>query len=429
MAARGSTRWAKYLNDANQRWRPLYGRADSKLIELSQEERAGFVQFFTRFPPTREDARALAEVRWLLDPTTSKFIIEELPSLLRSASRSSVPRREVSRGRLRGRLMVDRTLLMRAQGRLSETDFFTTRREGSWDTPENRLLKLFLVEVRRLLTKLLGNDQRFALSRRWKPIVDEIDTAMRTTWMRDVQSAHTVNPAMVAGARRSREPRYAVVLDLYERLVRALGRVKWDVLMQYLAAGWLDPLSDDDQFELVVLFSVLDQLREVMGEPENVAFIVSGRSSIATFRISADSVVRVFFDQSPIVAIRAESEYVQLLRRYGRSPQPRRPDILLVKEQSGVPIDVLMIECKDSKDDAYLRESVYRAFGYVHDFKKCWESTNASNKVIIVAPEFPSAETSSMDQSVLIIGMQSPQFLTAAIDRFLKVTANTPTHR
>ena len=144
--------------------------------------------------------------------------------------------------------------------------------------------------------------------------------------------------------------------------------------------NWLEPVNDDDLFELYVLVLVLDIIAEELnfGTPTEYGLLTTGRRHVALFE-KDNSTLSVYFDQSPAAILGNPSAYGTVLRSYtGVSGSERRPDLMLVLTQGNERREII-VEAKRTSDGPYTSDSIYKVFGYLHDFryggfvlKPCW---------------------------------------------------------
>ena len=174
-----------------------------------------------------------------------------------------------------------------------------------------------------------------------------------------------------------------------------------------LAVGWLEPVSDDDLFELYCLVLVLDIISDELGlgQPLESGLLLRGRSHVAAFESSAGR-IEVFFDQSPAMVMNIISRYSVVRKAHrGLTGTERRPDILVTfKPFDGSPVTNLLIEIKKSADGQYISDSVYKAFGYLHDFASLWKTTTLNPKLILM---IPSGVWPKQDEALTEIAMIS----------------------
>jgi hypothetical protein len=169
--------------------------------------------------------------------------------------------------------------------------------------------------------------------------------------------------------------------------------------------GWLEPIKGDDVFEMYTLLRVIDGLGSIgFEQPQRLGLITRNREEVAVLKRKADnSAVYIYFDQSPVSIFKAKSRYQDLIDQYGElRAQPRRPDLTLRHLREGQQRQVL-VECKESDDDGYRRDSVYKAFGYVQDFADLWTDNSGQRpKVIVVFPSNLTRYTVAPDDLVLV---------------------------
>ena len=110
---------------------------------------------------------------------------------------------------------------------------------------------------------------------------------------------------------------------------------------------------------------------------------------MARFRRNADNAeAEVFFDQSPTEFADIESEYLNTAKLYANiSAAPRRPDITIRLSKPKDPKRYLLIELKKTEEYGYIRDSIYKVFGYLHDFRALWHDTSEVPKAVLVVPE------------------------------------------
>lgn len=177
---------------------------------------------------------------------------------------------------------------------------------------------------------------------------------------------------MMAAASRHRRPEYRIAAKLAQRRIEIEtpdDQARWYNILALLAVNWLEPVSDDDLFELYVLVLTLDLLAEEvgLGEPVEYGLVTRGRGYVALFQ-KEDLTVRVFFDQTPSAILKLKPRYAGVVNAHrGLTGGQRRPDIMLVSNV-GNDQRIVLIEMKKSSDGRYLSDSVYKVFGYLYDF-------------------------------------------------------------
>jgi hypothetical protein len=138
------------------------------------------------------------------------------------------------------------------------------------------------------------------------------------------------------------------------------------------------------------LVKVIDVLSSGLGfsTATRLGLISSKRKAVAHLERPGDSAeALIYFDQSPVSLLNVKSAYRTLLSNYeGLAVASRRPD-MSIKFRLADGSRVVLIECKDTADDGYTRDSAYKAFAYLSDFSELWAlRTGQTPKVMVVFP-------------------------------------------
>jgi hypothetical protein len=188
-------------------------------------------------------------------------------------------------------------------------------------------------------------------------------------------------------ASRNRNRSYGEMAELQLRYDLAFRERKWSFILTLLQGNWLEPIKDDNLFELYTLVLVLDVLAKEcgLGEPERYGLIRRDREAVATFRKGAVT-AEVYFDQSPVTFTNIKSEYNTIMKDYpDLRGSARRPDITIRFIFGGGTQQYLILEVKKSEDEKYGRDSVYKVLGYLRDFGELWTgaATRSPNAVLV----------------------------------------------
>lgn len=122
---------------------------------------------------------------------------------------------------------------------------------------------------------------------------------------------------------------------------------------------------------------------------------------MARFNVPDGSNVHVYFDQSPVTVLGSASRYQELLAAHtGPVGAARRPDVI-VERRTGDESIVLLVDAKETVDKGYSADSLYKAMGYVHDFRSLWAVGPSKPNVLLIFPEHhapkPSADLSDLE--------------------------------
>jgi hypothetical protein len=174
--------------------------------------------------------------------------------------------------------------------------------------------------------------------------------------------------------------------------------------MSLLAVNWLEPVSDDDLFELYVLVLTIDLLSNELGfgEPVEYGLVTSRRGHIALFE-REEFRLRVFFDQTPAAVLGISTEYGDVLAQHrGIAGGERRPDILIVAEHDGK-TRLVLVEMKKTADGRYIGDSVYKVFGYLHDFRDVVGSERTVKSLLVIPSGVSASPHASAKRNLFVV--------------------------
>lgn len=196
-------------------------------------------------------------------------------------------------------------------------------------------------------------------------------------------------------------------------------QARWYSILALLAVNWLEPISDDDLFELYILVLTLDVLTDELGfgEPVEYGIVTKGRGHVAMFKDESRK-VQVFFDQTPAAVLNLKTRYASVVGAHrGLSGGQRRPDIMLVADIDGRQL-ITLVEMKKSDHGRYLSDSVYKVFGYLFDFG---ESLAERLRAILVVPTGISVTATVPNPPIIVASGDNRAAVAQAIREALTV--------
>jgi len=372
-----------------------------------------------------DDVQVLADVIDLLRGDYTHFIETDLHRVLDHLSNEMIHVEEIVGPGLRGNPRWDRTILGRLSGSLPPGRYVTRTAHRSFNLPENLLLRWLvnhLSETIKDIGRRTGSD---GLHPQLRLISTRCEEALRHHWLSDVPQPSTLNLRLIISAERHRRPEYrraAALARTRDALSSRDKGYRWHAILMLLAVGWLEPINDDDLFELYSLVLVLDVLSKDLGlgDPTEYGLLLRGHGYVAAFE-SPLGHIRVFFDQSPVTALGIPSRYAEVREAHlGLLGVGRRPDILVTLEPadtSMTPIHMI-IEAKKSTDGRYVSDSVYKAFGYLHDFQHLWNTAHPFPKIILIVPEGVSPKGAIASPEVVVLSGSDRVALGKALGMF-----------
>lgn len=347
--------------------------------------------FLQRLSNSEASVELIASIVDLTSREYFEFCTRHLPPLLDSLANEKVGELAVVGPMLRGNTRWDLTAIGRTSGRVLPTQFVTRLPQRSFVLPENALVRWLVDDLTRTVKFVENSIGSKALLPQLSIIREGCEEAMRHQWFREVPPPRWLDASMRLAAQRQRLPAYRIASGLAARRLRYSSKdhtSRWRHILELLAVSWLAPVSDDDLFELFSLVMVLDLLENELGlgSPTQYGLAAPGRDHIALFDTAAGS-VRVYFDQSPVSVLGCRSYQLEILDAHdGARGVGRRPDLMLVHDGPSSR-HVMFVEVKRTADGSYISDSVYKALGYISDFRDLWAVGSTNPKIAVLFPE------------------------------------------
>lgn len=375
--------------------------ATSEAIDL-----AVLQSFLEKLHNTADDVRLLGSAVDLIVGGYRSFAVGPLHRVLDALSNEMLAQEQIVGPGLRGNPRWDRTILQRMAGTLSPVNFVSRTSHRSFELPENQLLSWLVDDLRSTLSIVEQRVGSAALHAELQFLRDECARARQHHWFSDISVPLRLTPEMIAAASRHRRPEYRTAAALARRRLEMETNdhhAWWYTIMSLLAVNWLEPVNDDDLFELYVLVLALDLLSDELGfgAPAEYGLVTSRRGYVALFEGDHQK-VRVYFDQTPAAVLGISTQYGQVLAQHrGISGGERRPDIMVVAEREGE-TRLVLIEMKKSSDSRYISDSVYKVFGYLYDFKDALCGTQTMKALLVVPHGIAAAPNAGTGRSLFI---------------------------
>jgi hypothetical protein len=380
--------------------------------------------FLERLAGGGADVELLANAIDLAHGGYAAFCTDQLPHLLDALANERLAEDAVVGPALRGNPRWDRTMVARRTGRIPSTHFISRLPTRSFELPENLLVRWLLDSLSAAVESMALRVGNAALPDSLLRIREAVEAALSHHWFREVTVPTLPTEAMFAGASRHRMPAYRIASGLARRRAeRDLRRVRgrWFKVFDFLRANWLSPIDTDDLFELFALALVLDVLETDLGlgPAREYGLALRGRDHVALYDLPGGDTLQVFFDQSPRRTLAASSQYQQTLQaHHGLTGTARRPDVTLVRTPAqGGRRTVMFVEVKETGQTRYASDSIYKAFGYLHDFNSLWVPDEPGPRLVLLFPAdvAPRAGVVVADQDVLLLSSDGAVSLGEAI--------------
>ena len=393
------------LNEAKRRWAnficssPNGGRflasigsvVDWSTTLVSEEARTK--AFIERLVGGAHDIRYLAGVVDLIQSTYLIFVQKDLARVLDYLSSEFVRVDEIVGPGLRGNPRWDKTIIGRTSGQLPLGRYYSRTARRTFEKPENQLLKWLVTDLLNSYRDIVRRTGADRLHPQLLKLATACEHSLEHHWFSSINVPDQLEYRMlVAGRRHQRiEYRRAAVLALRRSELGSDSEIsRWKATLELLSSGWLEPVNEDDIFELFGLVLVLDVIGEELGfgSPVEYGLVTAARKHVAKFE-NERYCVHVFFDQSPREALGVLGRYTAIVKQHrGITGSEHRPDIAVrLRDKSLGSTSTIFVEVKRSSASRYLSESVYKAFGYIFDFAAVWETQQKNPKIVVLVPE------------------------------------------
>lgn len=262
--------WREFICDPNKAGRHLSGVGNSAVSAAGPEiSRATLASFLERLSNAQADATTLAEAVDLAYAPYHEFCTHHLSGLLGRLTTETRSDDAVVGPSLRGVVRWGPTIAGRRSGRLLPTQFCVRLPYRSTGTPENVVLRWLLSSlvdgVAGLETRLGSVSLPLSMltMRRACELALKDDRLSFSCTTGEVPSHQDIITTA-----RHRLPSYRMAATLAQRrLPRRSGNRagRWLRMLDLLAVEWLEPVQDEDLFELFTLTAVLDVLEIEVG--------------------------------------------------------------------------------------------------------------------------------------------------------------------
>lgn len=423
-------RWLEHLTGSQHvhRFLSRIGSSVSPALATSLDEGA-LAQYVASLRGGETDTRVLLEVLELLTQGYDTFCTEALPELLLGLANETLLAQEVVGPGLRGVVRWDLTKLGRTNRTLPGSRFVANVPYRSFDTPHNVMLSWLLRDIRNAIERVKTKVGSKRLAPKLLTIQKGCDDALRSSPLSAVFKARAVAPHMLSIATYSKHQGYRAAASLVRRRQRMNKRdpsIRWSLILELLRRNWLQPISDDDLFELYALSQVLDVLIHDVGlnQPTAYGLLGSAIEPAATFDLDGRT-TRVFFNRTPRKVTSIQGRYRSVISAHSEIDAPdRRPDIVVLSTDSSGSSRCMFIEVKNAASADYMRESIYKVFGYLYDYELLFMADQPYKAVLYFPSDFPTRlrESEENESGLMLVPDSDRHRLSAALREGLQLT-------
>lgn len=318
----------------------------------------------------KRDFETLRRLNFALSDEMAGFLDEHVPHFVRSIPSTTQHMIEDRSGPPRGRIDWMRTYAKRSQSGSDPTRFITRAIERTSDTTAARLFAF-------LLGRIVENGEW--LEKRQIPdlartqILSNVDAARRNAAVlrgRGVRPSNRLTAREVGPLRKSRRPDVLAAVRLYDLYVNVVELANENLLRNLLRQKQLAPEDLDDLFEVWTLLVLVEvHLRD--GWDLSEALLIGGEASPKRpkFTLEKDGATVELFYQTVPTEMGKASAYKSIFSEYDLDASMRRPDVTVRVTWPTGEVQRYFVEVKRTRDQRYILDSVYKALGYISDFK------------------------------------------------------------
>ncbi len=374
-----------------------------------------------------------------------QFLANAAPALL-DELRSSRTNQVIEVGpAIVGKPIWQRTVQSWISGRLPPARYISQVATKTFDLPENLAFRCLVEQLHRDAAKLA-----FVLKDSLHPTILQIlknsERLMRDPLFSLIPPNEGPSERIVVSAEGSRDAAYRQVGRLLRRRTVLsssddLARWRRAALAAQFGNEMLLPISQEDIFELLALSLTLDKLEYDLGFGPPLSFWMrigtkASAGPVARFMDVVGGVVDVYFDRTPSFLSDKTTRYQQVFATHENigASSGRRPDVVV----SYVPhLDrrrILFVEAKlpgPENAASYIRNSIYKVFGYLYDFRDLWHEEQLLRSVLFVPIDsYPKSAASDCEMAVISArrGDLLAEAFSRALNRPIKRLADTEGH-
>jgi hypothetical protein len=330
-----------------------------------------------------DDLIGLVEIRFLLSQDLVHFINRTMPGIINRLSKESLNKTDTVRNKIVGKVNWQKTSLTQTIAGNDRTLFVTNNVSNKFDLPENRLLK-FTIEVINKMAKKYIIDldlpniwyEEITSSAKWTERVNYIysktQIALKNPIIKQISRISEITDKMIIATRYQRNMHYSDLANFSDAIHLAYEN-PFAYLINELGDKILEPLNNDDLYELAVLFKLINSIQS-NGWTEEEIGLIGGKQRYVS-QLCKDSITMKIYYQKLPAELRDISKYAPLMKEYGLSDRSRRPDIVIELKYKDL-LMYLIVEVKRSQNQRYLADGAYKVFGYLKDYENI-ESNNA----------------------------------------------------
>lgn len=348
------------------------------------------------FDISSDDLDTLKSAHFILSPQVLSFI-EKLPSLLRNLSHSTNRKDEEMRGHIKGNINWNKTIKTRlSSGYNDPTLFVCSPTNKNYNLEENQLMKFLLREIIRLKENYLpfANPSKYEFD--FEKIDDDDDwytkvrnryeackKSLKKVYFDEIEDISRVSFKHLKRTANHKNFLYSkIVLDVYRLYEKLFLSKDMDVLWDLIQKRIIKSRDSNKLFELYVLSELVNAIPG--NSTYNLLHDNSMKGNTISINVDGEEWATVYYQRTP-EDLKRISKYKKIYDKYSIEGNVRSPDVILQFNQVN---EYRIFEVKNTDNQNYIRDSIYKVMGYLKDFEGTEEESYLTENYPIVLVTF-----------------------------------------
>ncbi|PID23761.1 hypothetical protein [Sporosarcina sp. P7] len=379
--------------------------------------------------------RTLSSTHLLLSDEVTKLVDIIAPSILRRISKSSRISTSIERGRIKGKVNWNRTVLKQTT-EMDPSIFVCVNRSSIFDLIENKVLLFCLRYIYQIGQGVIGtelppdestSEDYLAEHKKWIKKVEYIlfkcRKLLKNPLLKNITELHGINSQQIERTRKARGVDYKSLADIAE-LISMQRNQPLDFLYHAFSKQILVPMSRDTLYEVAVAFKVIDFYTECGWIEERIS-LIGEKEKILSVLKKGNAKLNIFYQHIPS-HFAEHSKYKELMKETKLSIHHRRPDIILEWINGQGEKRYTIVEVKRSKNRGYLADGIYKILGYIKDFEISLQNS-ADSVGLLVGWEIKGLQAPKGNKEVYASGWEAlPLFLYQLEENLIEFLVDNP---
>ena len=316
-----------------------------------------------------ENILTLKKLHFLISSEVKSFI-KILPFLVRNLSHSTNKEEIETHGNIIGQINWNQTFKNRMKTGLKDKSIFVCNTNKKlYDLPENQLLKYMLNKINKFIKDInitydeLYKEEVINYNEYLNNIHIITHKATKNPNLKNVILPKHITTKTITKTIKSHNNLYEDLVNIYKLYEKLFITNDETILSELLNKQVLKPNNNDTLYEVYILFKIIEKI-----DKENIQLklLKAGNDYVIHSKFN-DKEINIYYQHLPEAF---KNNNIQKLQPYYNIElYNKRPDIIIeyIKNNKKT---YKIIEIKRTEDSGYIRDSIYKVFGYLKDYEK-----------------------------------------------------------